>query len=161
MNLSELPLVTVMMPIRNEGAFIAQALGAALAQDYPQERLEIIVADGMSTDDTRRIVEEFQAQHAGLRLIDNHGKFVATGLNAALREARGDIIIRADGRPWASALAGSRSRPPPVEPDRLAEARRNGANLPVTALVDQFYAEVEKMGGKRWDTSSLLARLER
>ncbi|MDN5001420.1 NAD(P)-dependent oxidoreductase [Bradyrhizobium sp. GCM10027634] len=43
----------------------------------------------------------------------------------------------------------------------LAEARRNGANLPVTALVDQFYAEVEKMGGKRWDTSSLLARLQR
>ena len=43
----------------------------------------------------------------------------------------------------------------------IAEARRNGANLPVTALVDQFYAEVEKMGGKRWDTSSLMARLER
>jgi 3-hydroxyisobutyrate dehydrogenase len=43
----------------------------------------------------------------------------------------------------------------------IAEARRNGANLPVTALVDQFYSEVEKMGGKRWDTSSLLARLER
>jgi 3-hydroxyisobutyrate dehydrogenase len=43
----------------------------------------------------------------------------------------------------------------------IAEARRNGANLPVTALVDQFYAEVEKMGGKRWDTSSLMARLQR
>jgi 3-hydroxyisobutyrate dehydrogenase len=43
----------------------------------------------------------------------------------------------------------------------LAEARRNGASLPVTALVDNFYAEVEKMGGKRWDTSSLLARLQR
>jgi 3-hydroxyisobutyrate dehydrogenase len=43
----------------------------------------------------------------------------------------------------------------------LAEARRNGANLPVTALVDQFYAEVQKMGGSRWDTSSLFARLER
>ncbi|MBB4001958.1 NAD(P)-dependent oxidoreductase [Aurantimonas endophytica] len=43
----------------------------------------------------------------------------------------------------------------------LAEARRNGATLPVTALVDQFYAEVEAMGGKRWDTSSLLARLNR
>ena len=43
----------------------------------------------------------------------------------------------------------------------LSEARRNGANLPVTALVDQFYSEVQKMGGKRWDTSSLLARLER
>tara|TARA_R100001129_G_scaffold15156_3_gene9867 strand:+ start:6228 stop:7097 length:870 start_codon:yes stop_codon:yes gene_type:complete len=43
----------------------------------------------------------------------------------------------------------------------LAEARRNGATLPVTALVDQFYADVQKMGGKRWDTSSLLARLEK
>src|SRR5215510_4306285 len=43
----------------------------------------------------------------------------------------------------------------------LGEARRNGANLPVTALVDQFYAEVQKMGGKRWDTSSLIARLDR
>ncbi|MGJ0453538.1 MAG: NAD(P)-dependent oxidoreductase [Methylocystis sp.] len=43
----------------------------------------------------------------------------------------------------------------------LAEARRNGARLPVAALVDQFYAEVEKMGGRRWDTSSLIARLER
>ncbi|WP_286159022.1 NAD(P)-dependent oxidoreductase [Methylobacterium sp. Leaf456] len=43
----------------------------------------------------------------------------------------------------------------------LAESRRNGARLPVTALVDQFYAEVEAMGGKRWDTSSLIARLQR
>ena len=43
----------------------------------------------------------------------------------------------------------------------LAEARRNGAKLPVTALVDQFYADVEAMGGKRWDTSSLLALLNR
>jgi 3-hydroxyisobutyrate dehydrogenase len=43
----------------------------------------------------------------------------------------------------------------------LAEANRNGANLPATALIDQFYAEVQKMGGKRWDTSSLIARLER
>jgi 3-hydroxyisobutyrate dehydrogenase len=43
----------------------------------------------------------------------------------------------------------------------LGEARKNGANLPVTALVDQFYAEVQKMGGRRWDTSSLIARLER
>jgi 3-hydroxyisobutyrate dehydrogenase len=43
----------------------------------------------------------------------------------------------------------------------LAEARRNGSLLPVTALVDQFYADVQRMGGGRWDTSSLLARLER
>jgi 3-hydroxyisobutyrate dehydrogenase len=43
----------------------------------------------------------------------------------------------------------------------LDEARHNGASLPVTALIDQFYAEIENMGGKRWDTSSLFARTER
>ncbi|MDQ4135343.1 MAG: NAD-binding protein, partial [Pseudomonadota bacterium] len=43
----------------------------------------------------------------------------------------------------------------------LAEAQKNGARLPVTALVDQFYGDVQTMGGGRWDTSSLLARLER
>jgi 3-hydroxyisobutyrate dehydrogenase len=43
----------------------------------------------------------------------------------------------------------------------LAEADRNGASLPVTALVDQFYKELQQMGGRRWDTSALLARLNR
>ena len=43
----------------------------------------------------------------------------------------------------------------------LDEARRNGAHLPLAALVDQFYSEVQAMGGKRWDTSSLIARLNR
>jgi 3-hydroxyisobutyrate dehydrogenase len=43
----------------------------------------------------------------------------------------------------------------------LEEARKNGARLPVAAVVDQFYAEVQAMGGRRWDTSSLVARLER
>ena len=42
----------------------------------------------------------------------------------------------------------------------LAEARRNGARLPLTALVDQFYADVQEMGGGRWDTSSLIRRLD-
>ncbi|MEV5407126.1 NAD-binding protein, partial [Streptomyces albidoflavus] len=43
----------------------------------------------------------------------------------------------------------------------LAEARKNGASLPATALIDQFYADVQAMGGRRWDTSSLIARLEK
>ena len=43
----------------------------------------------------------------------------------------------------------------------LGEARRNGAQLPVAALVDQFYAQIEKLGGKRWDTSSLITLLKR
>jgi len=43
----------------------------------------------------------------------------------------------------------------------LSEARRSGAHLPLTALVDQFYSQVQAMGGRRWDTSSLIALLER
>jgi len=43
----------------------------------------------------------------------------------------------------------------------LEEARRSGAHLPVTALVDQFYGEVQSLGGQRWDTSSLIARLDK
>jgi 3-hydroxyisobutyrate dehydrogenase-like beta-hydroxyacid dehydrogenase len=43
----------------------------------------------------------------------------------------------------------------------LTEARSNGARLPLTALVDQFYGDVQALGGNRWDTSSLLARLEK
>jgi 3-hydroxyisobutyrate dehydrogenase len=43
----------------------------------------------------------------------------------------------------------------------LGEARKRGAHLPVTALVDQFYSQVQAMGGRRWDTSSLIALLER
>ncbi len=51
----------------------------------------------------------------------------------------------------------------PISPAAIClnEAKRNGASLPVTALVDNFYAEVQKMGGTRWDTSSLIARLEK
>lgn len=91
------PLVTVIMPIRNEGRFIAHSLGAVLAQTYPATRLEVLVADGMSTDRTREIVKSSQSRHANLRLIDNPGQIVATGLNAALAEARGEIIVRVDG----------------------------------------------------------------
>jgi cellulose synthase/poly-beta-1,6-N-acetylglucosamine synthase-like glycosyltransferase len=92
-----LPLVSLVMPIRNEGLFIAAALGAALAQDYPAHLLEVIVADGMSTDATRQVVRRLQAADPRVRLIDNEGQFVATGLNAALRAARGEIIARVDG----------------------------------------------------------------
>ena len=46
-----------------------------------------------------------------------------------------------------------------ADPIPLDEARRNGARLPVTALVDQFYGDVQRLGGRRWDTSSLIARL--
>jgi len=96
--MTDLPFVTLIMPVRNEAAFIASSLEAVLAQDYRSDRIEVIVVDGMSTDNTRAIVQSLQAQHANLQLIDNPGKIAPTGLNAALRgQIKGEIIIRVDG----------------------------------------------------------------
>jgi succinoglycan biosynthesis protein ExoA len=91
------PFVSVLMPVRNEAAFIARSVGAVLAQDYPHDRMEVIVADGMSKDHTRAIVEGLAATDGRLRLIDNHEGIVATGLNRAMGVARGDVIVRVDG----------------------------------------------------------------
>ena len=89
--------VSIIMAVRNEAAFIRRSLAAVLAQDYPAEHLEIIVADGMSTDATPEIVAELARDHHNLRLIENPGQIVARGLNEALRIAAGDIIVRVDG----------------------------------------------------------------
>ena len=94
---AELPFVSIILPVRNEARFLTRSLGSVLSQKYPVTRMEVIVADGMSTDETRGIVESLQRQHPHLRLIDNPGLIVSTGLNAALVQARGEIIIRIDG----------------------------------------------------------------
>ena len=91
------PFVSIILPVRNEARFLSRSLGSVLSQDYPVNRMEVIVADGMSTDGTRGIVESLQRQHPNLRLIDNPGLIVSTGLNAALLQTRGEIIIRVDG----------------------------------------------------------------
>jgi glycosyltransferase involved in cell wall biosynthesis len=91
------PPVTVVMAVRNEGRFIDLSVGSVLAQDYPVDRLEVIVADGMSEDGTRERIAALAAAHSNLILIDNPGRIVPTGLNAALRRARGDVIVRVDG----------------------------------------------------------------
>ena len=93
----EYPLVSVVLPIRNEESFIARCLASVLAQSYPADRMEIIVADGMSTDGTREIVNAFRHLGISLRMVDNPKQIVPTGLNAAIACARGDIIVRVDG----------------------------------------------------------------
>ena len=94
---SSLPFVSVIMPVRNEAAFIERSVGAVASQDYPHDRMEILIADGMSEDGTRESVSSLQQRHSHLKLIDNPGKIVAAGLNAALRVAKGEIIVRVDG----------------------------------------------------------------
>ena len=91
--------MSVVMPVRNEADFLAESLGAVLAQDYPRDRMEVFIADGMSTDDTRAIVAALAArdQRCPVRVVDNPRGIVATGLNAAMLLVKGDIIVRVDG----------------------------------------------------------------
>ncbi|MBE7548661.1 putative succinoglycan biosynthesis protein ExoA [Candidatus Kuenenia stuttgartiensis] len=102
--------VTIIMPIRNEASFINRSLGSVLAQDYPHNLVEVIIVDGMSDDGTMEIVQSIinnysqtkdnnvpSPIHSPITLIDNPSRIVPTGLNSAIRHARGDIIIRVDG----------------------------------------------------------------
>ena len=91
------PLVSVIMPVRNEAAYIERSLGAVLAQDYPADRLEILVVDGLSGDGTREAVLAHAATRPNLRLLDNPAGIVPPGLNIGIRQARGEIIVRVDG----------------------------------------------------------------
>jgi cellulose synthase/poly-beta-1,6-N-acetylglucosamine synthase-like glycosyltransferase len=93
-----LPRVTVVIPLRDERTAIGPCLEAILAQDYPQDRMEILVADGRSTDGSRAIVESLRPRAPHLHLIDNPERIVPTALNRALRVAKGSVIVRVDAR---------------------------------------------------------------
>lgn len=91
------PRVTVIMPIRNEEAFIARSLGAVLAQEYPAKAMEILVVDGESTDATREVIRGLPGTAERVELLSNPARTQAAGMNAALRVARGEIVVRVDG----------------------------------------------------------------
>ena len=108
------PMITVIMPVRNEVYYIERSLGCVLAQDYPPELMEILVVDGRSDDGTREKVQEIlgrllssqkglpvksggEQRLPKIDLLDNPDRIVSTALNIGLQQARGDIIIRVDG----------------------------------------------------------------
>jgi succinoglycan biosynthesis protein ExoA len=90
------PAVSIVVPCRNEADHIETALRSILAQETPPGGFEVIVADGMSDDGTREILQELADEDPRLRIIDNPGRIVSTGLNQAIRVARGEIIARMD-----------------------------------------------------------------
>jgi len=92
-----LPLISVIVPVRNEASFIGNTLQQLLHQDYDPERYEVLVADGRSTDDTAAIVRLMQTDHPNLRLLPNPRRWSSAGRNEALRAARGDIVVVVDG----------------------------------------------------------------
>jgi len=92
------PTVSIIVPCRNEAGHIERCLRDILVQEPWRDRgtIEVLVADGMSDDGTREIVRKVAQSDSRVRLIDNPGRIVSTGLNAAIRVARGGIIVRMD-----------------------------------------------------------------
>lgn len=86
--------LSIIIPVRNEERFIAETLLALANQDYPKDRLEIIIVDGRSTDSTRAEVERFIADHPELnvRLLDNPGILSSCARNIGVRESKGQLI---------------------------------------------------------------------
>jgi len=93
------PFVSLIIPICNEAAHIQRCLEAVLAQDYPSDRMEVLVMDGMSSDGTRESIRQMMAGPLKFPLIlmDNPAHIVPRALNIGITKAKGDIIIRVDG----------------------------------------------------------------
>lgn len=87
---------TVMVPCRNEQHFIANCLDSIIAQDYPKDKLEILVVDGASNDKTKEIISEYALKYSFVKLLNNAKKVVPAALNMAVKAAKGDIIMRMD-----------------------------------------------------------------
>jgi cellulose synthase/poly-beta-1,6-N-acetylglucosamine synthase-like glycosyltransferase len=91
--MTNLPIVSVIIPCRNEERFIGECLDSILANDYPKDRLELLVVDGMSEDGTRALVEEYSRRHAFVRLLDNPKRIPAAAFNRGLAAASGDVVM--------------------------------------------------------------------
>jgi glycosyltransferase involved in cell wall biosynthesis len=95
MAVSELPLVSVLVPVLNEEACITEVIERVRGQTH--DNLEVVVADGRSTDRTRDLVEQAVRSDPRVRLIDNPGRIQSAGLNRALAASSGEAIVRLDG----------------------------------------------------------------
>ena len=90
--------VSVIIPCRNEQGTITRVLESIEAQSYPSDQLEVIIADGLSTDGTREQISRYSSRQTGLsiRVIENPKKSIPAALNAAIAVARGGIVLRLD-----------------------------------------------------------------
>jgi len=91
------PFITVVMPVYNEGRFIEQTLRQLLAQEYPADRYEILVADGMSTDTTREMVRTLANEYPQIKLLDNPKRKSSAGRNVGFQNGRGEYFLVVDG----------------------------------------------------------------
>ena len=92
------PFVSIIVPCYNEETTIRHLLDSVLAQTYPRAQMELVISDGMSTDHTRDVIAVFQKEHTDLavRVVKNLARTIPSGLNQAIRESNGEIVIRLD-----------------------------------------------------------------
>ena len=88
--------VSIIIPCRNEVRFIPACLNSVLENGYPLECLEVLIVDGMSDDGTRDLLREYAARHHFIRVVDNVQKLTPYALNIAIREAKGEVLMRMD-----------------------------------------------------------------
>jgi succinoglycan biosynthesis protein ExoA len=118
-----LPRVSVIVPCYNEQSTIRSLLEALFKQTYPRTEMEVIVADGLSTDGTRDAIAAFQKDFPDLcvRVVENAKRVIPSGANRAIEAAHGEIIIRLDGH--------STPYPDYVEKSVRAHDEGRGANI--------------------------------
>ena len=87
------PFVSAVIPCRNERTYIAGCLESVIRSAYPHDRLEILVADGMSDDGTREVISEYVNRDGRVRLLDNPKRILASAWNTGIRAAQGEIIV--------------------------------------------------------------------
>jgi glycosyltransferase involved in cell wall biosynthesis len=112
------PFVSVIVPCYNEESTIRHLLDAVLVQTYPRAQMELIISDGMSTDKTLAVIDSFRKEHADLavRVVNNPARTIPSGLNQAIRESRGEVIVRLDAH----------SMPIPEYVERCVSAHESG-----------------------------------
>lgn len=87
------PSVSIIIPCRNEGKFIGKCLDSIIAQNYPKERIEVFVVDGMSDDETRKIMENYIKKNLYIKLLDNPKKITPRALNIGIKNSKGDLVL--------------------------------------------------------------------
>src|SRR6056297_3650238 len=96
--MAEKPFVSIISPVRNAERTIDTTMEYLLNVDYPRDRMEIILADGGSTDKTRDIIKKWQEKYDFIRLVEvPDSKSPGHARNAALKEIKGDYILFTDG----------------------------------------------------------------
>ena len=95
--MNDLSLISVIVPCRNEGQFIGKCLDSIVFNDYPKDRLQVLVVDGMSEDLTGQIVESYQKHYPFIRVLKNPRRITSCALNLGIKSSQGDLIL------WLSA----------------------------------------------------------